>query len=86
MQGRIAQGLGVCGIGAQGDGDDGHIIETQGADQRRLGAGGDAVHVSIDLVIDLHQAALFIFAHVEAHRYQGGVVAGYTIGVIHPVQ
>lgn len=55
-------------VAVEREGDDGHVVYLDGADEPARHAGGDGVNVGLDLVVDFDQAALAILADIEAHR------------------
>ena len=58
---------------------DRHVVDGLGLDEREGDAVRDAVEVRLQLLVELHQAALHVLAHLEAHDDQA--LAGARGGV-----
>ena len=62
---------------------DGHVVDALRLDQRSAHAHRNTVKIGVQLVRQLHQAALRIFAYLEAHDYQALTVARGGVDVFH---
>ena len=71
----------VGGVAVQGQGDDGHVVDAHGLDHPARHALGHLVEVGEDLVIDLEEAGLQVFPHLELGGDDGKPVPGLGIEV-----
>ena len=63
--------------------EDRHVVNGLGLDERRGNAVRDAVEVLLQLLVQLHEAALHVLADLEAHDDQALAVARGGVDVFH---
>ncbi len=77
--------VGAVLAAVESDVDDGDIVDFDGFDDPAGDAGGGLVDVLEDLVVDLDEAVLAVFADEEAHGDDGQARAGHGVDVFNAV-
>ena len=77
-----AQFVVVGAVAVQGQGDDGHVVDVHGLDHPARHALGHLVDIGEDLVVDLEEAGLQVFPHLELGGDHREGVPGLGIEVL----
>ena len=79
-----AQGIVVLVVAPEGQGQNGHVIDITGLDQRRRGGPGDAVIIGHELGLQTHDGLFLVLANVKPDNGHGHARAGGGVNVFHP--